>query len=188
MDEVDQAQIGTLGPGPMSSGEPPRKVSSLLFLWPLTGFILVVAAVVKYSPLDDTLIWWSGGIPCLIVYTLINIAWRNAKRGEDPRFLPRKLWLAIGSLFVPTVLFLNGALDHTPVEQHHQVITRTILTHHRGDVYYYLELTSWRGRSHETLMVSEGSYLEARPGDPAIVETHKGALGIPLLVSVHRPR
>ena len=187
MDKIDQSQIGTLGPEPTNSSEPPRKVSYLLFLWPLTGFILVVAAVVTYRPLDDALIWWVGGVPCLVVYTLINIAWRTAKSGEDARFLPRPVWLAIGSLFVPTILFLNGALDHSPVDQHRQVITRTIITHHRGDASYYLELTSWRGRSHEKLMVSKRWYSEANPGDPAIVETHKGALGIPLLVSVHRP-
>jgi hypothetical protein len=187
MDQIDQSQIGTLGPEPTNSSEPPRKVSYLLFLWPLTGFILVVAAVVAYRPLDDALIWWVGGVPCLVVYSLINIAWRKAKSGEDARFLPRPVWLAIGSLFVPTILFLNGALDHSPVEEHRQVITRTILRHHRGDAYYYLELTSWRGRAPETLMISERWYAVAKPGDPAIVETHKGALGIPLLVSVHRP-
>jgi hypothetical protein len=187
MEKIDQSQIGTLGPEPTNSSEPPRKVSYLLFLWPFTGFILVVAAVVTYPPLDDALIWWVGGVPCLVVYSLINIAWRKAKSCEDARFLPRSAWLAIGSLLVPMILFLNGALDRSPVEQHLQVITRTILTHHRGAAFYYLELTSWRGRAHEKLMVSEIWYSEAKPGDPAIVETHKGALGIPLLVSVHRP-
>jgi hypothetical protein len=167
MNEISQSEIGTLGPDPTNSTEPPRKVSSLLFLWPSTGFVLVVA----------------------VVYTLINIAWRKAKSGEDARFLPRPVWLAIGSLFVPTILFLNGALDHSPVEQHRQVVTRTILEHgRRGGVSYYLELTSWRAnRTHEKVMVSEQWYMQAKPGDPAIVETHRGALGIPLLVSVHRP-
>jgi hypothetical protein len=187
MDKIDQSQIGTLGPEPTNSNEPPRKVSYLLFLWPITGFCLVVAAVITYPPLDDALIWWVGGVPCLVVYALINIAWRKAKRGEDARFLPRTVWLAISSLFFATILFLNGALDHSPVEEHRQVITRTILTHHRGDALYYLELTSWRGRAPEKLMVSERWYSVAKPGDPAIVETHKGALGIPLLVAVHRP-
>jgi hypothetical protein len=187
MDKIDQSQIGTLGPEPTTSSKPPRKVSYLLFLWPLTGFILVVAAVVTYPPLDDAPIWWVGGVPCLVVYTLINIAWRKAKSGRHARFLPPSAWLAVGSLFVPTILFLNGALDRSPVEQHRQVVTRTILTHHRGDALYYLELTSWRSRAHEKLMVSESWYSEAKPGDPAIVETHTGALGIPLLVSVHRP-
>ena len=188
MDKIDRSQIGALGPEPQNSSKP-RKVSDLLFLWPLTGFILVVAAVVTYPPLDDALIWWIGGVPCLVVYTLINIAWRKAKRGEDARFLPRPVWLAIGSLFVPTILFLNGALDHSPVEEHRQVVIRTVVAHGRGgSVSYYLELESWRAaRTYEKVMVSEGWYLAARPGDLAIVETHRGALGIPLLVSVHRP-
>ena len=188
MDEIQQSQIGALGPEQTNSSESSRKVSYLLFLWPLSGFILVVAAVVTYSPLDDALIWWAGGIPCLVVYTLINFAWRKAKSGEDARFLPRSVWLAIGSLLVPTIMFLDGALDHSPVEQHRQVITRTILEHHKGSTLFYLELTSWRAsRTHEKVMVPKQWYLEANPGDPVIVETHKGALGIPLLVSVHRP-
>jgi hypothetical protein len=186
MNDMDASRLGTLGPEPTDSAEP-RKVSRLLLLWPLTGFILVIAAVVTYPPLDDVLIWWIGGIACMAVYIPINIAWRQANSGEKARFLPRPVWLAIGSLFVPTVLFLNGTLDHSPVEQHRQVVTRTLVTHHRGDAYYYLELTSWRGRAHEKLMVSERWYLQAKPGDPAIVETRRGALGIPLLVSVHRP-
>jgi hypothetical protein len=187
MDDIDASQVGTLGLEAPGSIDPPRRVSRLLLLWPLAGVIALFAATITYRPLDNTLIWWIEGIPCLVVYTLINIAWRKAKSGENARFLPRSIWLAIGSLFVPTVLFLNGALDYSPAEQHRQVITRTIVTHHRGEAFYYLELTSWRGRSHEKLMVSERSYLEAKPGDPAIVETHKGALGIPLLISVHRP-
>jgi hypothetical protein len=188
MDETSQSQIGTLGPEPTNSTERPRKVSYLLFLWPLTGVILMGAAVVTYPRLDDTLIWWVSGVPCLVIYTLINIAWRKAKSGQDARFLPRAVWLAIGSLFVPTILFLNGVLDHSLVEQHQQVVTRTILEHGRGGVSYYLELTSWRAnRTHEKVKVSEQWYEQAKPGDPAIVETHRGALGIPLLLSVHQP-
>jgi hypothetical protein len=95
--------------------------------------------------------------------------------------------LALGCLFVPAVLYLNGALDHSAIEQHRQVVTRTILEHGRhGSIYYYLELTSWRATgTHEKVMVSERWYLEAKPGEPVIVET-RGAFGIPLLASVHR--
>jgi hypothetical protein len=190
MDEIDQSQIGTLGCELTDSNKPPRKISYSLFLWPLTGFILVVAAVDTYPPLDGTLIWWMGGVPCIAVYILINIAWRKAKSGEDFRFLPRSLWLAIACLFVPTVLFLNGALDKSPVEQHQQVIISTNVTHHRGQAYYSLEVESWRaGRAYEKLEVSEGWYLAARLGDVVTVETRRGAFGIPLLISisVHRP-
>ena len=149
----------------------------------------MVALVVTYRPLDDTLIYWVGGIPCLISYTLTNIAWRKAKAGDDVRsFFPLITWLAFGCLFIPAALFLNGALDHSPVEQHRQVVTRTILTHHKGSVSYYLELTSWRPHhSYEKIGVSERKYLDFSVGDPVIVETRKGALGIPLLVSVHWP-
>jgi hypothetical protein len=191
MDDLKASQLGTLGPAPLDSTKPLRKVSRLLFLWPLAGLILMLASVVMYPPLDSALIWWIGGVPCIVAYTLINIAWRNTKSGEDiPRFFPRAIWLAIVSLLVPTVLFLNGALDQSPVEQHRQVVVGTNVTHHRGQAYYSLEVESWRaGRAYEKLTVSEGWYLAARPGDVATVETHRGAFGIPLLVSVsvHRP-
>src|SRR5579863_9495436 len=173
MDDRDASQVGMFGPVSPDSSGPPRKVSSLLFLWPLVGFISVVAAVVMYRPLDDVLIWWIGGISCLVIYTLINVAWRNAKSGEDARFLPRPVWLAVGSLFVPTVLFLNGALDQSHVEQHRQFISRTILEHGRhGSINYYIEVSSWRSwHSHEKLGVSESKYLDFNVMDPVIIET-----------------
>jgi hypothetical protein len=192
MDEIGAYKVGTLGPEPPDSSAQPRKVSRLLLLWPLAGFVALAVAVASYQPLDDTPIWWIGGLSCLIIYALINISWRKAQSGEESRsLLPRSLWLAIGSLLVPTVLFLNGVLDHSPVEQHRQVVIRTIVAHGRGgSASYYLEVESWRaGRTYEKVMVSEGWYLAARTGDIAIVETHRGGLGIPLLVSVsvHRP-
>jgi hypothetical protein len=190
MDEFGQSRFGGLNPASPDSSEPPRKVSRLLLLWPLAGFVGLVTAIVTYRPLDDTLCWIAGGIPCVAIFYLINVSWRKAQRGNDiPSFFPRTIWLATACLLVPMVLFANGALDHSPVAQHRQVVTRTILEHGRhGNIYYYLELTSWRaGRTHEKVMVSEGLYLGTSVGDSMIVETHKGALGIPLVVSVHSP-
>lgn len=191
MTEIDQFRIGGLDPSlPNPILPPPRKVTRLLLLWPLAGFVAFVAAMVAYRPLDDTLLWCVGGGACLITYTLINIAWRKAQRGEDVRsFFPRPAWLAIASLFVPAVLFLNGALDHSPVERHRQVVSRTILEHGRhGSIDYYLEVTSWRTHhAREKISVSESKYLDFKVGDAVIVETHRGALGIPLLVSAHWP-
>ncbi len=189
MDEVDRSRIGGLDAGFPSSVESPRQVSRLLFLWPLAGIVALFFVTITYQPLDDALIYWLGGIPCLIVYALTNIAWRKAQTGAQVQsFFPRTIWLAVGCLFVPAVLFLNGVLDHSPLDQHRQVVTRTIVTQGRRGTSYSLELTSWRAnRAHEKFVVSKEWYLEANPGDPVIVETHKGALGIPLLVSVHRP-
>lgn len=190
MDDIDQSQIGRLDPQSPDLSAPPRKVSRLLLLWPLAGIIALAFAVIKYSPLDDALIWWVGGIPCVIVATVINIAWRSAQSGDGvPSYFPRTVWLAAGCLFVPAALFLNGALDNSAVEQHRQIVTRAIFEHHsRGGDYYYLEVSSWRqNRSHEKVTVSEREYLDSRPGDPIIVETQRGAFGIPLLLSVHAP-
>ncbi len=188
MDEIDQSQIGHLGPESPSSIKPPRKVSWLLLLWPFAGLITTAVAVFSCTPLDDTLIWWISAIPILICYGLINISWRKAQAGEGvPSYFPRTVWLAAGCLAVPTVLFANGALDRSPVEQHRQTIIRTIIDHGRtGDIFYYVECSSWRGRSREKLMVSPRVYTESRPGDSFVVETHSGAFGITMLVSAHR--
>ncbi len=187
MDEIGQSRTGSFDSASLYSSEAPRRVSRLLLLWPLAGIIAFVVAVITYPPLDDTLVWWVGGVPCGISYILTNFVWRKANTGEDVRsFFPLTNLLAFACLFVPLVLFLNGALDQSPLEQHRQIVTRTILTHHKGSTYYSLELTTWRrNRSHEEVTVSERKYLEARPGDPVTVETRRGALGIPLLVSVH---
>jgi hypothetical protein len=190
MDEIDQPRIGGFDSASSEPSEPPRSVSRLLLLWPLAGFLAFVAVMIAYRPLDDTLIWWVGGVPCVISYTLTNIAWRKFKGGDDVRsFFPVTTWLGFGCLLVPASLFLNGALDHSAVEQHRQVVTRTILTHGgKGGIYYDLELTSWRPHhSREKIGVSERKYLDFKVGDAAIVETRKGALGIPLLVSIRWP-
>jgi hypothetical protein len=190
MNEIGDSGIGGLAHASPDSNEPPRKVSRLLLLWPFAGFLGLVTAIVTYSPLDDTLCWIAGSIPCLAIYTLINIAWRKVRGGDDvPSFFPRTIWLATGCLFVPVVLFANGALDRSPVEQHRETVTRTILEHGRhGSIYYSLEMTSWRPKhAHEKVGVSKSKYLDFKVGDPVIVETRKGTLGIPLLVSVHWP-
>jgi hypothetical protein len=188
MDEIDQCRVCGFDSASSDHSEPPRRVSRLLLLWPLAGFIAVAVAMITYRPLDETLLWCVGAVPCVISYILTNIVWRKANAGDDARsFFPLTTWLAWGCLFIPAILFLNGALDHSPVEQHRQVVTRTILTRgSRGSISYYLELTSWRAnRTHEKVMVSKRLYLEAKPGDQVTVETHRGALGIPLLASVH---
>jgi hypothetical protein len=188
MEEINPNQGGSLSTDSWEPGQDSVRVHWALFFGPLAGIIALGAVMIAYNPLDDTLIWWVGGIPCVISYTLTNIAWRKAKRGDDVRsFFPIITLLALGCLFAPAVLFLNGALDHSSVEQHRQVVTRAILKHDRhGNIYYSLELTSWRtNRAQETVTVSKRLYLEAKPGDSVIVETHRGALGMPLLTSVH---
>ena len=115
MDEIHQARIGGFNPASSDSSEPPRTVTRLLLLWPLAGVIALGAAMIAYSPLDDRLLWWVGAAPCVVSYILINIAWRKAKAGGGvPSFLPATSWLALGCLFVPLVLFVNGALDRSP--------------------------------------------------------------------------
>jgi hypothetical protein len=189
MAKIHSREIGELGPVAFDQAKPAPKVRGLLFLCPVLGLIGLLAVTLSYRLLDDLLMWWVGAAPCLVSYTVTNIAWRKSKRKEDVRsFFPITTWLALACLVVPVLLFLNGALDRSPVEQHHQIVMRTILEHNRRQAFYYLELSSWRPHhSHEKISVSEGKYLDFNVGNPVIVETHKGAFGIPLVVSVHGP-
>jgi hypothetical protein len=190
MNEMYQSRVGGLEPGAIGIGEPPPRVHGALYLGPVAGVIALLVAVFSYQLLDEKLAYWIGAIPCAISWMVIINVRRAAKSGKDVRpFVPLAKRLALGSLFVPAILLANGGLDNSPVELHRETITRTILEYGRhGSVYYYLELTSWRPHhAHEKVGVPERKYLDYNVGDPVIVETRKGALGIPLLVSVHRP-
>jgi hypothetical protein len=50
-------------------------------MWPLAGMVALLFAFFKYTLLDGVLIYWIGAVPCLLVYTLINVAWRR-KAGD----------------------------------------------------------------------------------------------------------
>jgi len=190
MSQVEQPEVGVHVTRPPNSSEPSRRVRRLLLLWPLAGVVGLIVSNASYPPLDDTLLYWIGAVPCLVMATLISSdVWRQVQSETDVRpFSPRTFWLAIVCLAVPMVLFVNGMLDRSPVEKHRQTIMHTVLDRgSKGNDFYYVECSSWRGRSHEKMMISSRNYLKYRPGDPIIVETHRGALGIPLLVSVHSP-
>src|SRR4051794_32846296 len=103
MDEIDQSRIDGLDSRSSDSSEPLPRVSRLLLLWPLAGFIAVVAAMITYRPLDEILLWWVGAVPCGISYTLTNIVWRKAKSGDNVRsFFPTTSgWRSAACLFQP---------------------------------------------------------------------------------------
>ena len=190
VEKTNQPQIGGLGTELADTAEPLRTVRRRLLLWPLAGVAFLVYDLVRYQPLDDKLLYWINAVPCFVIASLIIIdVWRSVKSRTNVRpYSPRTFWLAIVCLGFPAIVLVNGALDHSPVEKHRQTVRRTILEHEsRNQTSYYVECSSWRGRSHEKLMVSSRDYLTYRPGDPIIVETHRGALGIPRLVSVHAP-
>jgi hypothetical protein len=192
MGEMCASQAGTLAPGATGASVRHCGVNLLLFLWPFVGLAALFAMLAKYQLVDHDWVTFIGGFACLTVIAVIKIAWRKERRGDNNgRIFPNAVWVAIGSLFVPAVLFLNGALDHSAIEQHQVIVIDSIESHDRGgSTTYYLELTSWRaGRRYQRVKVSEGIHIAARPNDVATVETHRGALGIPLLVSVsvHRP-
>lgn len=186
MAEIHQHQVGGLNPE-FPGLEEASTVHGAFYLGPILGMIGVLFNMVTYNPLDNAILYWIGATPCLIGWMVIINARKRKKNA--PALVSAAKWLSLGSLCIPLVLLANGALDHSPIERHQQIVTRTILEHGRhGSTYYYLEVSSWRrGRTHEKVMVSERKYLDSTVGDPVVVETHAGALGIPLLVSVHRP-
>jgi hypothetical protein len=97
MDEINPDQQWRLNSAPLESDKASAKVDWRLFLGPLAGLIALFAAAITYRPLDYTLIWWVGAVPCVISYTLTNIAFRKFKRGEDVRsFFPITTWLELG--------------------------------------------------------------------------------------------
>lgn len=186
MNEIDNPEVAGLGATGING--PPPGVHGAFYLGPVAGMTVLLVVIVSYQLLDEKLAYWIGAIPCLTCWALILNVRRRAKSKKDVQsFVAVTKWLSIGSLCVPLLLLVNGSLDRSPVEQHRETVTRVILEHGRhGSITYYLELTSWRPHhTHEKIGVSERKYLDYNVGDPAIVETRKGALGIPLLVSIN---
>ena len=93
---------GALSADSSVSGQDSVKVHGTLFLGPVAGFIGFVAMVITYPPLDDTLIWWVAGIPCVISYTLTNSPGEKRRQGRTPdlSFPSRHGWRSAAHLFL----------------------------------------------------------------------------------------
>jgi hypothetical protein len=171
---------------PEAFGERRYRMNRWLPFAPLTGMIGTMIAVLIYPPLDRSYFWLALilFLPSVFLTRYIQI---KQKRGDDVgSFFPMTTWLAFGPLCVAAVLLANGALDHSPVDSHPEVVTQKLVSRGKSNSYY-LETPSWRSSgSFEKLQVSYRVYTQFQINDPVIVEVHRGALGIPWFGAVRK--
>ena len=84
------------------------------------------------------------------------------------------------------MLFFNGKLDRSAILRAPvTVVGKTSIG--RFPRSRRLEVTSWRpGRQYESVAVEYDDFNRFKPGDEIVVETQKGALGIPWVYGVYR--
>jgi hypothetical protein len=156
---------------------------------PFLGLLGFLGIRDVYQPLDGTLWFWIAIGLCFAALILLRSAQGRAKAGKDVQFFfPITTWLAWGPAVVAAVLLLNGMLDRSQVEQHHQIVADKRAVRGRwGSMTYYLEVTSWRAnRGTEELEVSDGTFGQFRVDDPATVEVRKGALAVPWVARIRQ--
>jgi hypothetical protein len=182
MDEIGLQPTGALGQNPSGTTQPSIRPDRMFQLIPVGGFLAFVWATSVYRPVDYLLVYFLGGISWLAVASLISHVHEKSRRGEDvSSFFPMIYWLALAPAVVGLALWVNGAMDHHPVESHREVIVRTFQGRRKGDYSYYVEFTSWRAkRSTEEAQIPYWQYQQFifLTDAPIIVEIHPGALGI----------
>jgi hypothetical protein len=84
-------------------------------------------------------------------------------------------------------VYVNGALDYSPVSAHPVVVTHKIVSSGRSTTYY-LETSPWRSNhALEKLQVPLRVYAQFKIDDRVIVEVHRGALGIAWVGNIDKP-
>jgi hypothetical protein len=171
---------------PEGFGKRRRRMNRWLPLAPLAGMIGTMIAGLIYPPLDRSYFWIALVLFLPSVF-LSRFIQSKQKRGDDvSAFFPMTTWLAFAPLCVAAVLLANGALDHSPVEWHPEVVTQKLVSRGKSNSYF-LETPSWRSSgSFEKLQVSYRVYTQFQINDPVIVEVHRGALGIPWLGGIRK--
>jgi len=172
---------------PGAFGEHRYRMNRWLPLAPMAGLIGTMIAILIYPPLDRnsfSLTTFIIAVPCVF---LISYVQKKQKRGDDiASFFPMTAWLAFAPICIAAILFANGALDRSPVEPHPVVVTQRLVRHGKS-TSYYLQTSSWRANhSSETLQVTYVVFTQFQTNDAAIVEVHRGALGIPWLGAIRK--
>jgi hypothetical protein len=177
--------LGQASPGIAQSYIRPNRAFVLI---PVGGLLVFIAAISVYRPLDRTLFFILGFLLFFAAVFLISHVQQKSRRGEDvSSFFPMTYWLAFSPAILGFVLWANGAMDHSVVETHRQLVTRKFISHGRHSVSYHIEFTSWRAkRTTEQAEVSHQQYAQLHMDDPIIVELHKGALGIAWLGKIQK--
>ncbi len=174
---------------PEPFGERRYRMNRWLPLAPAAGLIGTMLAILVYPPLERSFYSLSVFILFVICILLVSQVQRRQKRGDDvSSFFPMTAWVALIPVGIAAVLFVNGGLDRSLVESHRVVVLQKTVRH--GKSYsYYLETSSWRANHlSEELQVSSPVFGQFQNNDMAIVEVHRGALGIPWLGNIHKER
>jgi hypothetical protein len=182
---LKQGQSGLAQPEPF--GERRYRMNRWLPLAPAAGLIGTMLAILVYPPLERSFYAVSVFIVFVICIVLVSQVQKRQKRGDDvSSFSPMTNWIALIPVGIAVVLLINGALDRSLVESHRVVVMQKTVRH--GKSYsYYLETSSWRANHlSEELQVSYPVFGQFHVNDEAIVEVHRGALGIPWLGRVRK--
>jgi hypothetical protein len=157
-------------------------------LIPVGGFLVFIGAISVYPPLDRPVLSYVGLLFLFGAVFLTSHLQRKSRRGEDvSSLLPMTYCLALAPAVLGLALWVNGAMDRTPIETHTQFVTRKFVSHGRHGTSYHIEFTSWRSsRNTEQASVSNQVYGQLHVNDPVLVEMHKGALGVAWLGAIHR--
>ncbi len=181
------AESGLAQPEPF--GERRYRMNRWLPIAPAAGLIGTMLAILIYPPLERSFYSVSVFILFAICIVLVSQLQKRQKRGDDvSSFFPMITWAALVPLGVAAVLFVNGGLDRSLVESHRVLVMQKTIRH--GKSYsYYLKTSSWRANhSSEELQVSYPVFGQFQNNDMAIVEVHRGALGIPWLGNIRTER
>ena len=147
------------------------------------GLIMLITGLVKYSPLDKFSIIMKGalyGLPFLILFIPFAV---NMVKGRAKSHIELIIILIISITGFPllgagTLVFLNGALDYYPPENHSVLVTRKYTSRSDKSTYYHLVTQSWRNRSGEDFKVQRAMYNAAVPNESVLdVVTHRGRFG-----------
>jgi hypothetical protein len=144
------------------------------------GLAGTLVATRFYPPLDiGRLLIFAIGIFFLPVLAHVILSIKKRLTSNADRMRSAYKYCGALSVLLAGVLFLNGALDHSPVNPTRTSILRKTLSRGRS-TSRYLIVASWRpDRFEEKLQVNRDTYQRFRTGAPVVIEIHRGLFGIP---------
>jgi hypothetical protein len=146
-----------------------RQALNILLLIP--GVFVGLLALGVYPPVDTRVV-----MGFLLGFFLLPVALQIFS------LAPRAVYVSASAALVllGLLLLLNGRLDKSPAsEVKTTVLRKTVLRGRRG-TQYDLAVSSWRpGRTLEHFKVTSREFDRAVVGKIALVELHKGFLGLP---------
>jgi hypothetical protein len=162
------------------------RVDTKLLLGVLAGFCGFLLATKVYCPLDKTLFLFIELVLMLLAVVPISAMEKRVKLGIDVQsFFPVTFFLACGPAFLGVIVFANGVLDRSPVENHSQVVTRKWISNYQG-TRYVVEFTSLRPNgSSQRINVPYQTYSNIEVGNPITLELRKGAFHIVWIEAVY---